>query len=75
MGWAQQKSRSELLQRNEQVKAVSSVARTAGFALVASGAGQWFLEGLDGNVMLWLLVGSGTIWAGVTVLVLLEVEV
>jgi hypothetical protein len=36
--------------------------------------GRWFLEGLDENAMLSLLVGSAIIWPGVKVLVLLEAE-
>lgn len=68
------RSHSQLLQRNEQLKAASSVAGNGGLALVAAGLGRWFFEGLDGNVVLWLLVGSVVISASVKVLVLLEAE-
>jgi len=53
--WTQdEKSRSELVQRNEQVKAMSSLAGNGGLALFAAGLGRWFFEKLDENVMLWL---------------------
>ena len=67
-------SRSRRLQRNEQVKAVSSLAGNGGLALMAAGAGRWFIEGLDGHVMLWLLDGSVIIGAGVMLLTELEAE-
>lgn len=38
-----EKSRSELVRRNEQVKAVSSLMGNAGLALVAAALGRWFL--------------------------------
>lgn len=67
-------SRSELLRRNEQVKAVSSLMSNAGLALVAAALGRWFLEGPDTFVMLWLLAGAGLIWTGVTALTMLQAE-
>ncbi len=69
-----EKSRSELFQRNEQVKAMSSLAGTGGLALFAAGLGRWFFETFDENVMLWLLAGSGIMWLGVKLLILLEAE-
>jgi hypothetical protein len=42
-----EKSGSELIRRNEQVKAVSSLMGNAGLALVAAALGRWFLEGVD----------------------------
>ena len=57
----EEKSRSELLQRNEQVKAVSSLTGNAGLALVVAGFGRWFLEGFDDFVIFWLLAGAGLI--------------
>jgi hypothetical protein len=70
-----QKSRSEVLQRNEQIKAVSSLASNAGLALAAAGAGRWFFGGLDENAMFWLLSGVGAIWVAVKMLTLLEAEI
>jgi hypothetical protein len=67
-------SRSAVLRRNEQVKAVSSLMGNAGLALVAAALGRWFLGGLDEYVMLWLLAGGGLIWTGVTALTMLEAE-
>lgn len=67
-------SRSQLLQRNERVKAVSTLMGNAGLALVAAGLGRWFLEGLDGHGALWLLDGFAIIGVGVTLLTLLEAE-
>lgn len=69
-----EKSRSELLRRNEQVKAVSSLTGNAGLALAAAGFGRWFLEGVDDFVMFWLLFGAGLIWTGVMALTMLEAE-
>jgi hypothetical protein len=70
-----EKNRSELFRRNEQVKAVSTLMGNAGLALVAAALGRWFLEGADAYVMLWLLAGAGLIWTGVTALTMLEAEV
>jgi hypothetical protein len=67
-------SRSDLLQRNEQVKAVSTLAGNAGLALAAAGFGRWFLENLDEFVMFWLLCSAALIWTGVKVLIMLEAE-
>jgi hypothetical protein len=67
-------SRSRRLQRNEQVKAVSTLMGNAGLALVAAALGRWFLEGLDGHGVLWLLDGSAIIGVGVVLLTLLEAE-
>jgi hypothetical protein len=66
----EESSRSELLQRNEQLKAASSLAGNGGLALVAAALGRWFFEGLDGHVILWLLVGSVIISGGLKVLLL-----
>ncbi len=68
-------SRSEILQRNEQVKAASNLAGNAGLALAAAGSGRWFIEGVDENAMFWLLAGAGLMWAGVKVLTLLDAEI
>lgn len=67
-------SRSQRLQRNEQVKAVSNLAANGGLALFAAGLGRWFFGTLDEHAMLWLLDGAAIIWAGVMVLTLLEAE-
>lgn len=70
-----EKSRSELLQRNEQIKAASTLAGNAGLAIAAAGAGQWFLKGLDGYAMLWLLFGGALMWVSVKALMMLEAEI
>jgi hypothetical protein len=70
-----EKSRSELLQRNEQVKAASNLAGNAGLALAAAGAGRWFFEGLDGNSIFWLLAGAVAMSVGVKALTMLEAEI
>jgi hypothetical protein len=69
-----EKSRSRRLQRNEQVKAVSSLAGNGGLALMAAAAARWFIEGLDAHAMLWLLDGSVIIGAGVMLLTEIEAE-
>jgi predicted neuraminidase len=69
-----QKSRSEVLQRNEQIKAASTLVTNAGLTLVAAGFGRWFLQGFDDYVILWLLASAGLMWSGVKLLTLLEAE-
>ncbi len=66
--------RSRRLQRNEQVKALSNLAGNGGLAFLVAGSGRWFVEGLDGHVMLWLLDGFVIIGAGVMLLTQLEAE-
>jgi hypothetical protein len=76
MGWkVDENSRSEVLQRNEQIKAVSSLAGNGGLGLFAAGAGRWFVEGVDEYAMLWLLAGGGLMWVGVRALTMLEREI
>jgi|GEM_PF-6315089 len=70
-----EKSRSELLQRNEQVRAASTLGGNAGLALAAAGSSQWFFEGVDEYAMLWLLAGAGLMWASVKALTMLEAEI
>jgi len=70
----EKKSRSQRLQRNEQVKALSNLAGNGGLAFLAAGAGRWFIEGLDGHVLLWLLDGAAIIGVGVMLLTRLEAE-
>ena len=69
-----EKSRSELLQRNEQVKALSTLGMNLGTDLVVAGSGRWFFERFDEHVIFWLLLGAGVIWLGVKGLTLLEAE-
>jgi hypothetical protein len=70
-----EKSRSELLRRNEQIKAASSLAGNAGLALVAAAMGRWFFEGLDGNVVFWLVSGAVLMPVSVRALTMLEAEI
>ena len=74
-GDAEDRSRSELLRRNEQVKAASSLAGNAGLALAAAGAGRWFFESLDGNAVFWLLAGAVLMLVSVKALTMLEAEI
>jgi hypothetical protein len=67
-------SRSQLLRRNEQIKAATSLLGNAGLGLFAAGLGRWFFEGFDVHVMLWLLDGVAIIGVGVMLLTLLEAE-
>jgi hypothetical protein len=69
-----EKSRSEVLQRNEQIKAVSSLTSNPGLALAGAGLGRRFLQGLDDYAVLWLLASAGLMWSGVKALTLLEGE-
>jgi hypothetical protein len=67
-------TRSELLQRNEQIKSVSGLCTTFGTGLVIAGAGRWFYTGVDGYTIFWLVIGPVVIWSGLHVLTLLEAE-
>jgi hypothetical protein len=69
-----QKSRSEVLQHNEQIKAASRLNGNIGTALLAAGSGRWFFDRFDENVIFWLLLGAGLIWVSVSVLTMLETE-
>jgi hypothetical protein len=70
----EQRSRSELLQRNEQVKAMSAFGMNLGTAIIIAGSGRWFFERFDEHVIFWLTLGSVVIWLGVKGLILLEAE-
>jgi hypothetical protein len=67
-------SRSEVLQRNEQIKAVSGLIVNAGLALLAAALGRWFVQELDDYAVIWLVGSSGLMWSGVKMLTLLEAE-
>lgn len=68
------RTRSEVLQRNEQIKAVSTLLTNFGSALGAAGAARWALQAFDDQVVLWILSGAALIWTGVKLLTLLEAE-
>jgi hypothetical protein len=70
----EERSRSQLLQRNEQIKALSTLGMNLGTGLLVAGSGRWFFEVLDEYAMLWLLAGTALIWLGVYALTLLEAE-
>lgn len=65
-------TRSELLQRNEQIKGLSGLCVTIGTALFIAGAGRWFHATVDVYTMLWLLIGPIVVWTGLHVLALSE---
>ena len=69
-----QKTRSEILQGNEQIKALSGLTINIGTALLAAAATRWFFERFDENVIFWFVVGVGLIWSAVHGLRLLEAE-
>jgi hypothetical protein len=69
------RSRSETLRANEQIKGIAGVLSNLGTALFASGFGRWFLNGADLYVSLWIVSGAGIIWVGVRALTLLEAEI
>ncbi|HEX8623288.1 MAG TPA: hypothetical protein VF718_15070 [Allosphingosinicella sp.] len=74
-GEAEDRNRSELLRRNQQVKAAANLAGNAGLALTAAGAGRWFFERLDGNAIFWLLAGAVLMLVSVKALTMLEAEI
>jgi len=65
-------SRSENLQRNEKIKAISSIATNGGLGLFAAAVARWFYEQVDGHTILWLCLGAAAMWAGVHILTLME---
>lgn len=67
-------TRSEILQRNERIKALSGLCKTFGTALVIAGAGRWFYTRVDGYTIFWLVTGAVLIWSGLHILTLLEAE-
>jgi hypothetical protein len=70
----EERSRSQLLQRNEQIKALSTLGMNLGTGLTIAGSGRWFFERFDEHVIFWLTLGSVVIWLGVKGLTLLEAE-
>jgi hypothetical protein len=67
-------SASEILQRNEQLKALGGICRTAGLSLLIAGSARWFGGHLDFHSIFWLIVGLGGIGIGIGLLTLLEAE-
>ena len=67
-------TRSEILTKNERIKAISGLCVNVGTALVIAGAGRWFYTCLDIYTILWLIVGPVVVWSGLHVLTLLEAE-
>ena len=67
-------TRSEVLQKNERIKSMSSLCANVGAALMIAGSGRWFYTAIDGNTILRLLVGPVLIWIGLQILSLLEAE-
>ena len=58
---------SEVLQRNEKIKAISLFTNNAGLALLAAGVARWFdpVNGLDGATIAALCVGAVAIVSSV----------
>ena len=68
------RSRSETLRANEQIKTLASVLSNLGTALFAAGFGRWFVNGADLYVLLLFVSVAAFIWVGVKTLTLLEAE-
>jgi hypothetical protein len=70
-------SHSELLQRNEKIKAVSTFCNNAGLALLIAGVARWFdaTKGFDGAAIAALCVGAVGVMLSIAICVFLkEVE-
>lgn len=65
-------TRSEILQRNEKVKAVFGMCVNVGTALAIAGAGRWFCTAVDLYTIFWLCIGPIVAWTGLHALTLLE---
>jgi hypothetical protein len=67
-------SPSEILQRDERIKAISLFANNAGLALLATGVARWFdsAKGLDGAAIAALCVGTLGVTLSVAICVFLQ---
>jgi hypothetical protein len=64
----------ERLRSNEKLKAGSSVVANLGTGLVAAAFGRWFLTGLDGWAILWIVLGGTGIAMAIQAMSFLEPE-
>jgi hypothetical protein len=65
---------SEILQRNEQIKALSLFCNNAGVLVVAAGAAEWWKHGLDHDAAIFLCGGAFVILISVLILMALKAE-
>lgn len=68
------RTRSQILQSNEKLKAAAGVVTNLGAALFATALGRWFLSGFDLFVPLWLAGAINVIGIGINMLTYLEAE-
>ncbi len=69
-----ERSRAQVLRRNEQLKATSSIVSNLSAALIAAAFARWFAVAFDPFVILWLAVGIVGAAVGVSILMMLETE-
>jgi heme/copper-type cytochrome/quinol oxidase subunit 4 len=62
------------LRTNEKLKALSSVVANLGTGLFATAVARWFLNGLDGWAMIWIVFGLTAIALAVQLMSFLEPE-
>ncbi len=68
------RTKSQILQSNEKLKAASGVVTNLGAAPFATALGRWFLTGFDLFVPLWLAAAINVIGIGINMLTYLEAE-
>jgi hypothetical protein len=68
------RTRSQILQSNEKLKAAAGIVTNLGAALFATALGRWFLTGFDLFVPLWLAGAINVIVIGINMLTYLEAE-
>ncbi|HEX5257359.1 MAG TPA: hypothetical protein VFW35_01115 [Sphingomicrobium sp.] len=51
-------TRSEILQKNEQIKTLSLFCNNAGVLVIAAGAAEWWKKGFDRDATIFLVSGA-----------------
>lgn len=69
-----ERTAADRLRWNEKLKVGSAVVANLGTGLVAAAFGRWFLTGMDGWAMLWIVFGGTGIAMAVQVMSFLEPE-
>jgi hypothetical protein len=64
----------ERLRWNEKLRVGSSVVANLGTGLIAAAFGRWFLAGLDGWAIVWIVFGGTAIGMAVQAMSFLESE-
>jgi len=69
-----ERTATERLRANEKLKVGSTVIANLGTALFASAFGRWFLAGMDGWAIIWIVFGLTGIAIAIQLMSFLEPE-